>query len=313
MSDVMLRRVAALIEVATRHVGVLGQASLYHLNTGGRMWRAMLAIACAGELGVADTGALALAAACELVHQASVVHDDIQDQAPLRRGQMSVGARFGTPVAICVGDHLLMAAFRTLAEAPHDAALTRLFASCVSDMAAGQAEGFNPMLWSTMTLTRYVSLVEAKAGAMIALPVEAAAMLGGLGAEDTLRARRFARAMGVAYQITDDIADVTLDLARGELNGVMVQAVCCGDPERSNSLRMALMRAAEKGIAPQDETTLIASLGPAAEATIRWRDWLLAEAMTELAGHPLRKTLLNAAIALAPSLPAPAMGSQDAA
>jgi len=277
------------------------------------MWRAKLAIACAGELGVADTGALTLAAACELVHQASVVHDDVQDQAPLRRGQMSVGARFGTPVAICVGDYLLMAAFRTLAEAPHDAALTRLFSSCVSDMAAGQAEGFNPMLWSTITLTRYVSLIEAKAGAMIALPVEAAAMLGGLGADDVLRARQFACAMGVAYQITDDIADVALDLVRGELNGVLVQAVCCGDPERGNSLRMALTCAAEQGVALRDETTLIASLRPAAEATIRWRDSLLAEAMKELAGHPLRRTLFNAAIALAPSVPASAMGSQDAA
>lgn len=277
------------------------------------MWRAKLAIACAAELGVADIGALALAAACELVHQASVVHDDVQDEAPLRRGQISVGARFGTPVAICVGDHFLMAAFRTLAEAPHDAALTRLFASCVSDMAAGQAEGFSPMLWCTMTLTRYVSLVEAKAGAMIALPVEAAAILGGLGADDVRRAGRFACAMGVAYQITDDVADVTLDLARGELNGVLVQAVCCGDPVQGNSLRVALTRAAEKGIATQDETTLIASLRPATEATIRWRDRLLAEAIKELGGHPLRRTLLNAAIALAPCLPAPPIGSQNAA
>ncbi|MBC7431319.1 MAG: polyprenyl synthetase family protein [Rubritepida sp.] len=309
----MLRRVAALIEAATRHGGVLGQASLYHLNTGGRMWRAKLAIACAGELGVADTGALALAAACELVHQASVVHDDVQDQAPLRRGQMSVAARFGAPVAICVGDHLLMAAFRTLAEDPDGAALIRLFTSRVSDMAAGQAEGFSPTLWSKMTRARYVSLVEAKAGAMIALPVEAAAMLGGLGADDIRRAGRFACAIGVAYQITDDVADVAPDLARGELNGVLVHAVCCGDPVRGKSLRFALTRAAEKGMATEDEATLMAWLRPATEATMRWRDRLLAEAMKEMAGHPLRRILLNAATALAPSPQTPAMGSQHAA
>ena len=313
MSDTMLRRVAALMEAATRHGGVLGQASLYHLDTGGGMWRAKLAVACAGELGVADTRALALAAACELVHQASVVHDDVQDQAPLRRGQMSVAARFGAPVAICVGDHLLMAAFRTVAEASDGAALIRLFTSRVSDMAAGQAEEFSPALWSTMTRTGYVSLVEAKAGAMIALPVEAASMLGGLGAADIRRAGQFARAMGVAYQMTDDAADVAPDLVRGGLNGVLVQAVCSADPVRGKNLRLALTRAAEKGFATQDEATLVASLRPAAEATIRWRDQLLAEAMAELAGHPLRRILLDAATALAPSPQTPAMGSQHAA
>ena len=226
---------------------------------------------------------------------------------------MSVAARFGAPVAICVGDHLLMAAFRTVAEASDGAALIRLFTSRVSDMAAGQAEEFSPTLWSTMTRTGYVSLVEAKAGAMIALPVEAASMLGGLGAADIRRAGQFARAMGVAYQMTDDAADVAPDLARGGLNGVLVQAVCSADPVRGKNLRLALTRAAEKGIATQDEATLVASLRPAAEATIRWRDQLLAEAMTELAGHPLRRILLDAATALAPSPQTPAMGSQHAA
>jgi hypothetical protein len=206
-----------------------------------------------------------------------------------------------------------MAAFRTLAEVPDSATLTRLFASRVSNMAARQAEGFNPMLWSTMTHTRYVALVEVKAGAMIALPVEAAAILGGPGADDIRRAGRFVCAAGVAYQITDDVADVAPDLARGELNGVLVEAVCSGDPVRGGSLRMALTHAAVKGIATQDEASLLASLRPAAEATVRWRDQLLAEAMKELAGHPLRRILLNAVTALAPSAQAPATGTQHAA
>lgn len=276
------------------------------------MWRADLAIACADELGVADDSAVALAAACELVHQASVVHDDVQDQTPLRRGQMSVGVRFGAPVAICVGDHFLMAAFRVLAEAPGGSTLNRLFATRISEMAAGQAEGFSTTLWSTLTRARYVSLVEAKAGNMIALPVVAASMLGGLGADDIRRASRCACTIGVAYQITDDVADVAADVARGELNGVLVEAVCSGDPVQDNSLRLTLTRATEKGISTQDATTLMPSLQRAVDATIQWRDRLLAEAMQELVGHPLHRILLNAAMSIAPSLQAPSPGSQHA-
>jgi len=313
MLDEMVSRAAARIEAAARHRGVLGQASLHHLASGGGRWRVKLALVCADELGVAEADALAVAAACELVHQASVVHDDVQDNASLRRGQASVQARFGAAVAICVGDHLLMAAFRTLSEARSHAALTRLFADRISDMAAGQAEGFSPMLWPGMTRDRYISMVEAKAGAMIALPVEAAAILGGLDADGIGRAGRFARALGVAYQLTDDLADVVPDLARGELNGVLVEAVGSGDAETGNRLRVALAHAAETSTATSTETLPMALLQNAAGATLRWRDRRLAAAMTELSGHPLRQPLLDAALAFAPSLQASSEANRHAA
>lgn len=272
-----------------------------------------IAIADAGELGVADTGALAHAATCALGDQASVVHNRVQDQASLMHDEMSVAAPFGTPISICVINLFPMAAFRTLAEVHDNIALPLLSASRGSDMVAGQAEGFSPSLWPTMTRARYVALVETKAGAVIRLPVKAVAMLGGLGADDIRGAGRFACAAGVAYQITDDAADVAPELARGELNGVLVKAICSDDPVRAGSLRMALTHGAEKGIATQDKATLLASLRPAAEATVRWRDQLFAEAMKALPGHPLRSILLNVATALAPPAPAPAMGSKHAA
>lgn len=227
--------------------------------------------------------------------------------------EMSVAAPFGTPISICVINLFPMAAFRTLAEVHDNIALPLLSASRGSDMVAGQAEGFSPSLWPTMTRARYVALVETKAGAVIRLPVKAVAMLGGLGADDIRGAGRFACAAGIAYQITDDVADVAPELARGELNGVLVKAICSDDPVRAGSLRMALTHAAEKGIATRDRATLLASLLPAAEATVRWRNQLFAEGKKVLSGYPLRRILLNAVMALAPSAQAPAMGSQHAA
>lgn len=313
MSDVMLHRVAALIEAAIRHDGLLGEASAYHLRTGGSMWRARLALACSAKLRVADAGAFALAAACELIHQASVVHDDVQDGASIRRGEASVGARFGAPVAICVGDHLLMSAFRVLANAPDAASLAGLFASRVCDMAGGQAEEFSPTLWPTITRARYLALVEAKAGALVSLPVEGAAILGRLNADEISAARQFCRAVGVAYQLTDDIADFAADRVRGALNGVLVETICSSEPRLATSLRVALAHAAGGGSATHDATALMVSLPLAAEATLQWRDRLLAEAMQELAGHPLRGVLVNAAMALTPPRENSLKVSQDAA
>lgn len=302
MSEMMLPRVAVLVEAAARREGLLGEASLYHLGTGGGRWRAMLATACAAALHVTDAAAVSLAAACELVHQASLVHDDVQDQAPMRRGQASVSARFGAPVAICVGDHLLMSAFRLLADLPQCGALIRLFGARVSEMAAGQAEEFHPTLWSAMTLRRYQSLVEAKAGAMVALPTEAALLLAGHVGGTSSAALHFARAIGIAYQVTDDVADLKLDLATGALNGVLAQALCSGTLRQQASLRSQLVHATTQGLAAMEIAALAASLVPATEAILAWRDGLLCEASKELGDHPLRQILLDAAAALAPTL-----------
>ena len=103
------------------------------------------------------------------MHQASVVHDDVQDGAALRRNQPSVAARYGSAIAICVGDHLLARAFNALASLPCASNLIALFAGRVTEMAAAQAEEFVPTLWDGMTPARYAALTAGKAGAMVAL------------------------------------------------------------------------------------------------------------------------------------------------
>jgi geranylgeranyl pyrophosphate synthase len=137
-------QIASVLHDAVRIGGLLGDATAYHLASGGKAWRARLATECCEALGVHPQHSVRLAVACELVHQASVVHDDVQDAAPLRRGRASVGAKFGVPAALCVGDHLLVNAFVELATLPASPALARLFGAGISQMAAAQAEEFHP-------------------------------------------------------------------------------------------------------------------------------------------------------------------------
>jgi len=277
-----LARVASLTGEAARAPGLLGTATAWHLGGGGGAWRTRLALECADALGVARADAASLAAACELVHQASIVHDDAQDDAASRRGRASVAARFGLPAAICVGDHLLAASFAVLAERPATCGLIRLFAARVAEMAAGQAEEFAPSLWEGMTPDRYHALARGKAGAAVALPIEGASLLAGLSAPDVAAAGGVGHALGVSYQVGDDAADLCADLARGAPNGVVAHALHAAPPAERAALLALLARARRDGLAPGEAGAEARRLAPHAPRAARWARALLDSSLAEL-------------------------------
>ncbi|HBX00413.1 MAG TPA: hypothetical protein DEF77_05650, partial [Gammaproteobacteria bacterium] len=146
--------------------------------------------------------------AIELIHEASIVHDDIQDQTTRRRGLPTVWRKFGANAALLLGDHLVAAAFRSIAEAPDiDSIKTALMlelSESVSRAASGQhlqltnetggdAEGF------------YVNVAINKTGALLALPLQFASLFNRKVASDTMAARRCGEQLGLAYQILDDL------------------------------------------------------------------------------------------------------------
>ena len=124
-----LAQVASALDGAVKIGGLLGDATNYHLASGGTAWHARLDIACSESVGVRHDDRIALAEACELVHQASVAHDDVQDEASLRRGRQSATAKSGAPAVLCVGDHLLVSAFAQLDSLLCNPDLIRLFAA----------------------------------------------------------------------------------------------------------------------------------------------------------------------------------------
>ena len=188
------------------------EAALYHLNTGGHRMRARLALAsAAGWLDGND--AIAAAAACELLHNASLIHDDISDRDTYRRGQPTVAARYGDDVALCAGDLLLTAAFQAAASIGHAEAarqLTSAMARCAARVIGGQSvelersEGEWPVGFRTYlqaTRDKTAPLIEA------ALCVGSDAM-GGAKAARTPDLRGLAESIGLAYQILDDLDDL---------------------------------------------------------------------------------------------------------
>jgi geranylgeranyl diphosphate synthase type II len=192
----------------------LEEAMRYSLLAGGKRVRPVLALATARALGTEPERFLPVAAAIELIHTYSLIHDDLpaMDDDELRRGQPTAHVKFGEDVAILAGDGLFAEAVRLFCEQPGDPA--RVLAA-LGELAA--ATGVDGMVGG-----QYVDVVEAvddaeglralhglKTGRLIAASVGVVLILEGVGEHETMPYRLFADELGVLFQIVDDILDVT--------------------------------------------------------------------------------------------------------
>jgi geranylgeranyl diphosphate synthase type II len=195
----------------------LEEAMRYSLLAGGKRIRPVLSLATASAVGLDRAGILPLAAAIELIHTYSLIHDDLpaMDDDDLRRGRPTCHVKFGEDVAILAGDALYAEAFRHLLtdqSGPTDrvlaAARELAAATGVDGMVGGQYLDVAGVSETPADLRR---LHELKTGRLIGASVVCVLLLAGLrdDAEETRAWRRFAGELGVLFQIVDDILDVT--------------------------------------------------------------------------------------------------------
>ena len=191
--------------LAVDHVG----AALYHMKTGGQRVRARLGLHASLALGQSNDDAITLAAAVELLHNASLVHDDLQDRDVKRRGKPTVWAIYGDNIAICAGDLLLAAAYRALSAYSDCRKLPDLLMLAFDRTAVaieGQCDDLSSLV-NSHDLADYEKIAVAKSGALLSLPIEFALVASGR-TDLTALARSAAEAFAIAYQIVDDLADI---------------------------------------------------------------------------------------------------------
>jgi len=195
-------------------------AAMRHLLfPGGKRLRPALAFAAAEAVGASPERALPIAAAVELVHTYSLVHDDLpcMDDDVERRGRPTVHVAYGEATAVLAGDALLAAAFETLAAGapglPPDALLAALRELAVAagsrELCGGQADDLDFDAAGGPAAIESVHL--RKSAALIAAAVVGGARLGGADAATLARLREFALAVGLAFQIADDLLDGDTD------------------------------------------------------------------------------------------------------
>ena len=211
--DDYLQELSFSDEVATAGIE---EAMLYSLLGGGKRIRPVLALATAATLDAQPQSVLPLAAALEMVHTYSLIHDDLpaMDDDELRRGKPSCHVAFGEDVAILAGDALYAEAFRLLLNKQQGEPLRLLAAA--GELAT--ATGVNGMVGGQYLDVEGVAaagpdgLLEIhsrKTGRLITASVESVCLLQGVGEERLAQFRAFAFELGVLFQIVDDILDVT--------------------------------------------------------------------------------------------------------
>ena len=167
------------------------------LEAGGKRLRPMLVLLCAGEPG--GDASVRAAAAIELIHMATLVHDDVLDEAPLRRGQPTVAARSGRDRAIATGDLLFSRAFALLADAGDHRAVELLAEASVA-LAQGELAQRQDAFDLAISEQRYLDRCRLKTAKLF----ECACLLG----HDDEHLRGFGADVGLAFQLLDDVLDV---------------------------------------------------------------------------------------------------------
>ena len=192
----------------------LTETSLHLVDAGGKRFRPLFTLL-AGQFGP-DQGrtqdVVRAAAVVELVHLATLYHDDVMDEATMRRGAVSANARWDNTVAILTGDFLFAHASRLVADLGPEA--VRIIASTFAELVTGQMRETTGPVPGTDPVAHYLAVVAEKTGSLIATAGRYGAMFSGASQERIDALRRFGEKIGTAFQISDDIIDIASPAAQ---------------------------------------------------------------------------------------------------
>ncbi|MFH1131331.1 MAG: polyprenyl synthetase family protein [Pseudomonadota bacterium] len=235
-----------VVESACPNGQTLHHLFSYHMSTGGKRLRALLPLLVGDALGTDPAFLIPFGAACEVLHNATLVHDDLQDGDRYRRGRETVWYRFGIPQAINLGDAMfyytvLLAQKVDVPTELREAVTQRVLLQTLR-VIDGQEREFQLKKKETPILEDYFLMVEGKTSGLFALPMAGAAQLCGAPAGLVCGLEDAARHMGVLFQIQDDVLDLYADkgrdmrgsdIAEGKRSALVVHALeTCGSEDR---------------------------------------------------------------------------------
>lgn len=223
----------------------------YSLSGGGKRLRPMLLLLAAEIFSDKAQGALPAAAAIEVFHNFTLLHDDIMDNAAVRRGKPSVYAKWGRNVALLSGDAMLIGAYRLLGGVPASLLpqILATFNAMALEVCEGQQYDMDFEHRQKVSVVEYMHMIELKTSVLLAGAVVIGALLGGASEEDCRKLRRFAIELGLAFQLQDDLLDsygderlgkaIGGDILEGKKTYLMITAMSRADEATREVLRTA--------------------------------------------------------------------------
>jgi geranylgeranyl diphosphate synthase type II len=188
----------------------------YIMSLGGKRLRPLLTLMGAQLFTDELTPFVKPALATEVFHNFTLLHDDLMDQAPLRRGQPTVHEKWNPNVAILSGDVMLVRAYELLFEnvsLPLLPQVLRRFSQTAAEVCEGQQWDMNFETETTVTIPQYLDMIRLKTAVLLGFALELGALLAGASAADAEHLRQFGSDIGLAFQLRDDLLDVYGDAA----------------------------------------------------------------------------------------------------
>ena len=189
-------------------IGVVGE---HVLGSGGKRLRPALVMLAAELCGYDGPRRVQIAAAIELLHTATLLHDDVVDLADTRRGRAAARAIWGNRRAILVGDFFYSRASSMIVE-DGDMDILQIFSDAIGRMAEGELMQLEKSFDPDVTEAHYYTVIDHKSASLIAAAAESGAVLGGVTRAERRRVAEFGRELGLAFQLRDD----ALDYSAGE-------------------------------------------------------------------------------------------------
>ncbi|MBS1660885.1 MAG: polyprenyl synthetase family protein [Bacteroidetes bacterium] len=190
--------------------------AVYFLGLGGKRIRPVLCLMGNELFGTIEDDAWHLATAIELFHNFTLIHDDIMDKAPLRRGMQTVHDKYGTPTAILTGDVMMVVGYEYISriQSPNIRKIMQLYNQTAVKVCEGQQLDMDFESRERVTMEEYLHMIELKTSVLLAASLQIGSILGGAGLNNQQTIYNLGRNLGLAFQIQDDYLDCYGDASK---------------------------------------------------------------------------------------------------
>jgi octaprenyl-diphosphate synthase len=236
----------------TTKVTFIKEVVQHIVKSGGKRIRPVLVILSAKLCGARDDQHLAYAAIIEFIHTATLLHDDVVDNAKIRRGRLTANTIWGNEPSVLVGDFLFTKSFDLMIQA-QNAEILRVMANATTRLAEGEIMELLRTLDINTTEKDYYEVIDNKTAVLLAAACEIGALLGKVDAEKRLALRQFGHHLGMAFQLKDDLLDYVsnestlgknagIDFKEGKVTLPLIRALAYATPGERETITAALQK-----------------------------------------------------------------------
>lgn len=280
---------------------ILNESAVHLLDAGGKRLRPAFALLAGKFYGYPIDKLLPVAMALELIHMATLVHDDVVDASTTRRGRPTVKAKWGNIVSVATGDYLLARSLELIAKIDHPE-VSRILAEVSVEMSQGEIQQIRASFDVKQNLKQYYYRIRRKTALLIEASCKLGAIVSGAPKRQAWALGAYGHAIGMAFQIVDDVLDVTAEASQlgkpvgGDLQqGIMTLPMILALNSSPQKERLAyLLGKVEKSQSEIEEAIRLIKDSGAIEESMHYVDLYIEKAkcyLDELPNVPTRKAL----------------------